>query len=307
MAVVDRDALGGVLLANRGTWPRGPGTWTLGTGVVGAPGLGIGGTLRFVHPDLGWTDTHLQTMWTLTSTGAGSAQVHLRTEGRWWWLAHLSGSHAWVPEWTQDTYLGSAEVWTGAFGLAPGFALGRWAAWAGGLARIDWTPDQQHGHGPMGGMRWDGRTKGQGWLATVTGSGTWLDYRHTELGVDLRGFKGLGNSTVGMWLRTQAALVPRAPAFRLPSAGGGTILRHPSHGRLRGDLLTTGVLEGRVPLSRMVGVVVFAEAAQLNQWHGGGGGGLRLHLPPQPHNTVRLDAAVGDLGWGIVAGWGEQF
>jgi hypothetical protein len=59
----------------------------------------------------------------------------------------------------------------------------------------------------------------------------------------------------------------------------------------------------------MLGAVAFAEGAWADEAgvHGGVGGGLRLFLPPRPLNTVRLDAAVGTVGWTVTAGVGNAF
>ena len=34
---------------------------------------------------------------------------------------------------------------------------------------------------------------------------------------------------------------------------------------------------------------------------------LRLVLPPEALNVVRLDVALSDTAWGVYAGWGEVF
>ena len=41
--------------------------------------------------------------------------------------------------------------------------------------------------------------------------------------------------------------------------------------------------------------------------HPGAGVGLRLLLPPEEINVVRLDFGFSDSGLGIYAGWGEVF
>ena len=41
--------------------------------------------------------------------------------------------------------------------------------------------------------------------------------------------------------------------------------------------------------------------------HPAGGLGLRLILPPERLNVVRLDVAVSDSAWTITTGWGEAF
>jgi len=74
------------------------------------------------------------------------------------------------------------------------------------------------------------------------------------------------------------------------------------------------VAEWRLRDARTLGAVLFAEGAWVSadlplqrQLHGGMGAGLRLRLPPRPHNTVRLDLAWGDAGFGLTAGVGEAF
>ena len=52
-----------------------------------------------------------------------------------------------------------------------------------------------------------------------------------------------------------------------------------------------------------VGVVAFSELAYLgDSLHGGGGLGLRIRMPPQPFNTIRIDVGYGDAGWNVLFG-----
>ena len=108
-------------------------------------------------------------------------------------------------------------------------------------------------------------------------------------------------------LRAESAPWSEAPFWRLPSAGGGTVLRHGPIGRFRDRHLAAAVAEWRMALDRTVGAVVFVEGALIDGLHAGAGVGLRLRLPPRPTNSLRLDVGVGDGGVGVSVGWGEMF
>ena len=55
--------------------------------------------------------------------------------------------------------------------------------------------------------------------------------------------------------------------------------------------------------------VIFVDGAwvQAEGFHPGVGAGLRIVLPPEDYNVVRLDLAFSDSGWGLSGAWGETF
>jgi hypothetical protein len=76
-----------------------------------------------------------------------------------------------------------------------------------------------------------------------------------------------------------------------------------SSGRMRAPVGAAGALS-LCPFAEGAWIQADGEAPGL---HGGLGLGLRLALPPRPTNLLRLDAAWGDAGLGISAGWGQPF
>ena len=65
----------------------------------------------------------------------------------------------------------------------------------------------------------------------------------------------------------------------------------------------------RKVLAQVLEGVVFVNGAWVagDGPHPGGGAGIRLILPPEHLNVIRLDVAVSDSGWGIWSGFGETF
>jgi hypothetical protein len=264
-----------------------PGTWLLALGATGASGLGAGPVLRLVHPDLGWKGARLELDGFATSGGAGGARLGLRTAG-------------------------SPFVWTVAQGallpgelrlargfVAPGLSYRGAALWLG--PRLSWE-----GLGPAS-------SSSQG----LAGGGS---YGRGPLGLSLQGELGLWGAAWA-WTGAEArlsgerlaarlvgSLVPvEVEAWRLPAWGGGEVLRSAAFRAVQAPAMAALVAEWRQPVAGPLSLVLFGEGAWAAQPHGGGGLGARLHLPPRPHNTVRIDLGVGDLGWALSAGWGESF
>lgn len=296
------------LVERGGAMPTGPGTWLLGVGVIGASGLGVGPLVRFSHPDLAWRGWQLDTEAWLTSAGAGRARVGLRTTGRWWLTTGAAAGRSAVPIYDEtglllaDGRVGELQARAG-----PGVSIGPIAAWLGPVARWDlpqgsdgWTP----GHGTFGGVALGARRARLTLSAELALTGP----DHLAATADLQTSGALLGGTGALRLVGSAAPLPTSPAWRAPAWGAGQVLRAAPLGRLREPWMAAVVPEWRRSLVGPLGVVLFTEGATTGTAvHGGAGAGLRLLLPPQPLNTVRVDVAAGDLGWALSAGWGEAF
>ena len=299
------DPVAQVLADHGGAWPRGPGTWLVGLGVAGARGAGFGGAIRFVHPDLGWTATRLEVEAALSSRLAGGLRGSIQTAGDRFALASIAALRTRADLYDSDgVMVGEEDSWTTS--LAPGLGIrrGLLAVWAGPLARADRTEGVWlQGHGAFGGIRLGTRSAS----ATLRSSASIWDTPHVGLDLDLRGVRHWGERALAG--RIFGAWVPysEAPAWRLPAMGGGEVLRSGPLGRFRGAELAGAVLEWRQPLLPALSAVAFVEGAWLEGPHGGLGGGIRLRLPPQPENTIRVDLGWGDGGLGLSVGWGEAF
>ncbi|MEL6344005.1 MAG: hypothetical protein AAFV53_12875 [Myxococcota bacterium] len=290
-ARTDLDGMGEGL-RDAGEWPTGPPTPVIGLGLSGAPGLGVGGSIQYVDSDLLWRGWRLDATLAATTRRIGAAAIHLRTD-----RAMLGAS---VGRLVLDNYRRGVTqtVWTAEAEIA----ARRGPVWLGPMIRWD---DGRPGHGLTGGWR-------DQWApvsASVLVEASFWRYQHVRADVDVvldvpvtdRGrlaARALGAASPGS----------EAPWWRRPVVGGGRVLRGAPAYRWRGDLLLAGVLEWRQQLWGPLGGVVFAEGAWIEDGlRPGGGLGLRLHLPPQPLNTARLDVGAGAEGLTITVGWQEAF
>jgi hypothetical protein len=280
----------------------GPGSWFLGLGISGAPGLGVGGGIRLIHPDLRHDAWRLTTDASITSRGTGQLSAQLTTPGRLWSVWSARGGHLILDNYqTQETI----ALWTVNALAGPGVRWGKSAAWIGPLLRVDHAGGERlDGHGVSAGIS---RTAELLSLSGRVEQTLGADYAHTLLSGEATAGHALG--PISLHGRLAGAVAPdsQAPWWRLPSAGGGVYLRSAPLGRWRDPMLLAGTVELRGPLIGPLGGVIFAEAAHIEGLHPGVGAGLRLHLPPRPHNTLRLDLGLGEEGLVVTAGWGESF
>ncbi len=292
-------------------FPRGPGTWVLGVGVVGGPGLGLGGAARLVHPDLAWERIRLDASLLATSRGIANLSLSWRMPGSPFGLGSLSASRSVLDVYAGDQAETLVISQTAAFaGL--GVRSGPLTAWAGPLFRLDALEETLSGHGVLGGARWEGEDGRAS--ARVAGELGLADYPLGRVSLDLRARQPLGRAAIAARLlgETTPWMDDQTPIWRLPSAGGSELLRGAPSGRYRGPNLLAGAVELRAELSPSWGLAAFGELAWVpvdedRSPHPGGGLGLRMRLPPRPDNTLRLDLGFTDGGWGLVAGWGEAF
>ncbi|MCB9741497.1 MAG: hypothetical protein H6741_26445 [Alphaproteobacteria bacterium] len=316
----ERDGLGECLLATDGALWEDPGTWFLGLGVAGAPGAGVGGGLVFTHPDLAWRRWTLTAQLAATTRGTFLVGGSFRSPGRLY--AH---GDALVARTVWDLYDDEGQAY--AFSqralqasLGPGWS---WQSWSlSGAARARWD-DVGDGllaaHGPQAALAWD---HAEGWGGARQGlygavSGSWAvpalsDYESLRVFLDGRGYVGAlkGVSALRLtWAGQLADVDPAKLYFALPAAGGAELHRGAWAGRYRAPWIATVDLEQRWMLIGPLEGVLFVNAAWVAEDgpHPAGGLGVRLLLPPEAFNVVRVDVAVSDSGWGVYTGFGETF
>jgi len=310
----DLDGLGRVLVEHDGRLPPTPSTWYLGLGVSGAPGLGVGAALTFTHPDLALAGWYTTTSLAATSRGSVAGSAWLRSPGATHVRVGAGGSRL-----VGDLYLEGEpyryELYSAWLRAAPGVRRGHVTGWLGAQARVDSACldcDGVAGHGPWAGAAWDTRSgsrgERRGVLLAASGDAGLVDYPHVGVVLDARQFVGLGAGALALRATWAGELADGAPFFVLPTAGGATLHRGASAARYREASLTTVDVEQRWPIGAVLEAVVFGNAVWAEDaLHPGAGGGLRIVLPPEAYNVVRVDVAVSDSGWGVYAGWGEAF
>jgi hypothetical protein len=311
-----------------------PGTWVLGWGVAVAPGAGAGVGLHFLHPDLGFQgmrlgfDAAVDTLGGFSLAGSFSERPSHRSL-----VVRASGGNLRGAVWGDgngDADEGAAYAWQTAQGAA-GFSstYGRVSFAGGGEARWDHAvvydppgalPDAAGGAavGPWASVRWSGpidvRLAGE---VNGTQAGPAFALATAGVRVAIRGREEMAGQVVGR-LIGQASTA--GPFFRLPSAGGSTLLRGAPAGRYRGPLLVGAQVEYRHVIYGPV-KTAFIDTAWVSAWqaepigddlHLSAGAGLRLVLPPADLNTTRIDVGVvpgldGAFTWGVVVAWGEAF
>lgn len=310
-----RDGLAEALLLHDGAPAPDPGTWFLGLGLAGAPGAGFGGGLIYSNPDLAHRG------WSLSGSLSGS------TRGAFWVVGSArspgpvyGSANAGLGRSVVDVYEGeevrqvpTLGTWVGA---GPGVRRGPWGAAASLRLRWDDYGELERGHGPTLGLAYDTR---QGWGETRKGlyvglSGDWAvpgwaDYDHLGYRLDARAFQPMLRGVGGARLTWSQELYPDAPLLRLPSAGGAELHRGARDSRYRAAWIATADLEQRWMIVGPLELALFVDGAWVAEQglHPGGGLGLRLILPPEALNAVRLDFAVSDSGWALTTGWGEAF
>lgn len=310
-----RDGLAEALLAHDGAPAPDPGTWFLGVGFAGAPGAGVGGGLLYANPDLAHRGWAASAVLSGTTRGAYAVGGSVRSPGPVFGVAGGSVGRAVV-----DVYAGDSATRVSTFGArleaGPGARRGPVSGTLTFRARWDDFGELQAGHGPALALAFDTRT---GWGETRRGlylgaSGDWAlpglaDYEHLGLRLDARAYQPMLRGVGAARLTWSQELYADAPLLRLPTAGGAELLRGARDSRYRAPAIATVDLEGRWMIVGPLEGVVFVDGAQVlgDGLHGGGGVGLRLLLPPQALNVVRLDLAASDSGWSITAGWGEAF
>ena len=296
-------------LARRSRWldagaPQSPGTWLLGIGPVGASGLGFGAAVVFHHPDLGLRGDQLSVQAGATASGNLLASASLNTWGPVGVHAEGAGQQAEVMLYGADGIARSTQWTATSATAAPQLghrSSGAWlgpSVWRDTAGQTSWTSPGLTGalwHTTSRGVRLSSRATAMGGAHRIT-HGT-LDLRSpaVQTGAALRA------------VVSPSRAATTTPAWRLPGWGGGQVLRHGAWSQFRSPWLAGAVAEWRQTLAGPLHGVIFGELAWADAAVAGGGGGLRLSLPPRPSATVRLDVGYGTGGMGISAGWGAAF
>ncbi len=277
-----------------------PGTWTLGLAPYGVTGLGFGLAATWNHPDVHLTGARVMASLGATSTGTVGGAIRWDGPGAQYLHADLSFAQ------TRVQQPGSQGVVTqqwrgGSSAIGPGWRCARstWEVGARGNIDLRSVPQRALGIDSTATLRYGP------WSTQVSPVGLLGDYRLFTQTIDQR----LVHKKTGIaarWVAT-ATQAHRAPQWRLPSFGAGSVLRQGPWQALRHPWLAGTVLEERVALPGPLSGVVFGEAAWGGRWVAGAGAGIRLALPPNPDAALRLDVAWGSLGWGISTGWGQAF
>ena len=286
------------------TWDRGPGGAYFGFGLYGGGRLGIGGSASWTQPNIDNNGGQLQTSVALTTQKAGGIYLSYTSVGKRWVQVNSSAQRRPFFRYQSTTpTFNLVEIASAA--IKPGWTWDSGQIWVGPFARIEGVPIGEQDWRAIGlqsGLIW----KPYNSLQIRSGiEYTEWNYHHLRMDAQLMWIHKSGLATLIDFSSTPNT---EAPWWRLPTVGGGTILRTAPAHRWRDEFLPAMVLEYRWKPENTFGVVPFAEVAYANDsLHGGGGIGIRLRLPPQPQNTMRFDIGYGDSGWNILFGAEEFF
>lgn len=309
--LADRDGLGDGMVATGRARPPVADTWLASLGLAAAPGAGVGAQLRFVHPDLGWRRHHLDLRVAVDSLGGASLRgtVALAAPARPWTALTLAHQRGW--RWLDDGPRGyTLDLAAVALGVeAPRDGVG----WRPGLGLTAGTADGESALtvGPRLGL--GGAHAGTAGAAETTAEWGVLarieagDAPFAAVSAGVGGGVRAGRLGVRGRVGAEAAPVEGTPFWRLPSAGGATLVRGAPAGRWRGPTLVSAQLEGQADLVGPLRAALWVDGARVDGLHGAVGGGLRLVLPPERLNTTRVDVGVSDAGWGVIVALGEAF
>ncbi len=286
------------------TWDRGPGGAYFGFGLYGGGRLGIGGSASWTQPNIDNRGGQLQTSVALTTQKAGGVFLSYTSVGEIW--GQLRTNIQRRPFYRYQTNQATFHlVEMASFSVRPGWTWDKGQVWAGPYVRIEGAP--------IGDSDWRalGLTSGLLWKPTestqIRGGLEYTEWKYHHLRIDAQ-MMWIHKTGFAALIDLSATPNTEAPWWRLPTVGGGTILRTAPAHRWRDEVLPSMVVEYRWRPDSTVGVVPFGELAIVeNALHGGGGLGFRLRLPPQPQNTMRFDIGYGDSGWNILFGAEEFF
>ena len=295
----------GACLIQGDEWPRGPGGAYYGFGLYGGGQMGLGGSASWTQPNIDKKGGVLQVSGALTSKLSGGFYLNYYSVGERWIRFSSSVQNApyyryvdGVPEF-HLIEMTSIEI-------TPGFQTEKARFWAGLYGRIDQFSDSKYSLGPVVGGEWRPLDTLE-WQGDI--SYTWIDYQHLRIDNRLIWIHSTGLAAMlNLYATPVSEVLEEDLWWRIPTVGGGTILRTAPGQRWRDPFLPSAVFEYRYKPMSTIGVVAFSEVAYAEKSvHGGGGLGLRIRMPPQPYNTIRFDIGYGDSGWNILFGAEEFF
>ena len=313
-----KDGLGRALIEHEGAPAPDPGTWFFSLGLAGAPGAGFGGGVSLIHPDWLLRDWKLQAGVFATTRGTAVGTLSLRSPGRVFGTGAFVGARTVADLYDSQGRRSTFEHERLVLRLGGGVTHERLRVTAGPQGRADRADISQPdlSLGPWASAVLDqasgwGRER-RGWILSGSTSGAFG--QHTEslqLSATAVGYLGLLKGVTAGRLTVDHELLD-APVYLLPSAGGADLHRGAWASRYRSPSIATADLEQRWVLIGPLEAAIFVDGAWiledgLEGLHPGGGGGIRLILPPEAYNVLRVDVAVSDSGWGVYTGWGETF
>ena len=288
------------------TWDKGPGGAYIGFGLYGGGQLGIGGSMGWTQPNIDKRGGQLQSSIALTTQYAGGLFLSYTSVGSKW--IQVNGNIQRRPffQYTGDTP-NFHLIETASLSIRPGLRWNNGQAWLGPMGRweqyqIENTQPSWTGIGLSTGAMWKPKETIQFYV-----TGEYIEWQYHHLRVDSQ-FMWIHPSGWASLVEFSASPNTEAPWWRLPTVGGGNVLRTAPAHRWRDELLPSAVLEYRWRQQDTLGIVLFSEATYVDDgFHGGGGLGIRIRMPPQPYNTMRFDIGYGDSGWNILFGAEEFF
>jgi len=319
----DLDGLGQSLVAGGGRLPPLPPTWYLGLGVFGAPSVGVGGSVFFVHPNY----HRAQLGFGLSASTAGQYSLS-------GWYRRRIGSG--IVSSSTRLVEGSRRLFIDGFQAGYEYREAELSLGVGvssGLADFELFGSYRNLWGDSGSVDLS-NIKIRVLRNKRRGSGVLTRGHLVELSAAVAPFADeayyFGHLDYRLWADSplQGAL-----AFRflwmegfgdeqnihlMPSAGGSKVHRGAVRDRWLSPRLSTLDVEQRWTMYGPVEFVSFAnllyaeEFSFLYENHEGGfhygvGFGFRIIQAPKSLNVVRLDFAVSDTDLAIYAGWGEAF
>lgn len=303
----DLDGVGHCLQkSNSHEWDKGPGGAYIGFGLYGGGQLGLGGSMSWTQPNIDQHGGQLRTSVALTTQYAGGLFVSYTSVGEKW--IQVNGNLQRRPFYLYEGDTPSFHlIETGSLSLRPGLRWKTGQAWLGPFFRqegytINDVNQEWRGIGVSTGAMW----KPTDTLQIYT-TGEYIEWEYHHLKVDGQ-LMWIHPSGWASMIEISASPNTEAPWWRLPTVGGGNVLRTAPAHRWRDEFLPSGVLEYRWRPQDTIGLVAFSEVTYAeDSLHGGGGLGIRIRMPPQPYNTMRFDIGYGDSGWNILFGAEEFF
>jgi len=313
------DGLGTGFVANGGAPPPSPGTWFIGVGLIGAPGIGYGGGVRYTQPDLFRKGARLHAEMSGTTAGNGGGAVYLRTGGEHAVLMGLQASRTPLNTYDADTAALLNSELVDSFTTWAGLTAAPKPHWASIrlIERTDVVDDTAMRAPTVElSMGWENR---KGWGATRSGYSLYAstqyaleqfgaDYPFTSGRMRAIGYKPVKGFVVAARGHLES-VNSDAPYFRHPVVGGADLLRGAPYGRYRSTAIAAADVELRRMITGPVEGVVFIAGALVHEAgaHPTAGFGFRLLLPPDRTNGLRMDIGFSADGWALASGWQETF